>query len=209
MVAASSPPCTTFHTARSKNSRLSALALHRRRRLTTLAQHVIRAPTVSSTTDPGEPAASALLQTPPIEMCDRDKFLLDVNGDDSGIACCCSLGVVSGVLTCAFARMSLCTGFLVVEEFLTTEEVSALNASFDANWNRRVKGAANARGKRRGFDQFHGMLSWPPSHSQPFRDLLAHPKLVVSVAREWPLILISMPRAEWLIRPTLPGSALP
>ena len=70
-------------------------------------------------------------------------------------------------------------GFLVVEDFLTREEVEALNASFDANWDRRINGADNAQGKRRGFDQFHGMLSWPLPHSQPFRDLLAHRKLVV------------------------------
>lgn len=66
----------------------------------------------------------------------------------------------------------------MVKDFLTSSEVSALNASFDANWDRRVKGPDNAAGKRRGFDQFHGMLSWPLPHSQPFRDLLAHPKLV-------------------------------
>ena len=70
-------------------------------------------------------------------------------------------------------------GFLVVEDFLTREEVTALNVSFDANWDKRVKGADNAQGKRRGFDQFHGMLSWPLPYSQPFLDLLAHPKLVV------------------------------
>ncbi len=37
-------------------------------------------------------------------------------------------------------------------------------------------GATNA--KRHAVDQFHGMLGWPLPHSQPFRDLLAHPKLV-------------------------------
>ena len=55
-------------------------------------------------------------------------------------------------------------------------EVSALNASFDANWGRRNLGAEN--NKRHAVDQFHGMLSWPLPHAQPFRDLLAHAKLV-------------------------------
>ena len=62
------------------------------------------------------------------------------------------------------------------QDFLTEAEVDALNASFDANWDRRVLGATNA--KRHAVDQFHGMLGWPLPHSQPFRDLLAHPKLV-------------------------------
>ena len=66
-------------------------------------------------------------------------------------------------------------GFLVVPDFLTAGEVGALNASFDANWSRRHLG--NAAQKRHGVDQFHGMLSWPKPHSQPFRDLLAHRKL--------------------------------
>ena len=77
----------------------------------------------------------------------------------------------------------------MVEEFLTDNEVSALNGAFDANWHRRVKGPANSKGKRRGFDQFHGMLSWPLPYSQPFRDLLAHPKLVVRSSRKRDILL--------------------
>lgn len=83
---------------------------------------------------------------PPAEMSDTEKFLLDLHG------------------------------FLVVPDFLSAAEVDALNESFDANWDRRIRGADNA--KRHAMDQFHGMLGWPQPHSQPFRDLLAHRKLV-------------------------------
>ena len=81
-----------------------------------------------------------------VEMSERDKFMLDLNG------------------------------FLVVDDFLTSAEVDALNASFDANWERRDLGAGNA--KRHAIDQFRGMLEWPTKDAQPFRDIIAHRKLV-------------------------------
>ena len=132
------------------------------RRLSTVAHHVqaghaiASAPAAASSEEPALPP-------PPVEMSERDKFMLDMNG------------------------------YLVIPGFLTEQEVSSLNASFDANWERRVRGAENAAGKRRGFDQFHGMLSWPLPHSQPFRDLLAHPKLVVSSLAPTPKLLRAVP----------------
>ena len=67
-------------------------------------------------------------------------------------------------------------GWLVVENVLSSEEVAALNASLDANWDRRSRGVESA--KRKAFDQMHGMLEWPTADAQPFRELLAHPKVV-------------------------------
>eukprot|EP01051_Picozoa_sp_SAG22_P006155 SAG22_NODE_393_length_11204_cov_5.356686_7_plen_125_part_00 len=67
-------------------------------------------------------------------------------------------------------------GYMVVPQFLTRQEVDTLNDSFDAMWDRRRVGADAP--KRAGYDQFYGMLEWPQPHCQPFRDLLAHPKLV-------------------------------
>ena len=67
-------------------------------------------------------------------------------------------------------------GWLVVENVLSSEEVAALNASLDANWDRRSRGFESA--KRKAYDQMHGMLEWPTADAQPFRDLLAHAKVV-------------------------------
>ena len=67
-------------------------------------------------------------------------------------------------------------GWLVVENVLSSEEVAALNASLDANWDRRSRGFESA--KRKAYDQMHGMLEWPTEDAQPFRDLLAHAKVV-------------------------------
>jgi hypothetical protein len=67
-------------------------------------------------------------------------------------------------------------GFLVVPGFLTSLEVDRLNLAIDANWEMRRRGAEAH--KRMGYDQFYGMLEWPQPHCQPFRELLAHRKLV-------------------------------
>ena len=62
--------------------------------------------------------------------------------------------------------------FLHVPGFLTKDEVDALNASFDANWDKRHQGVGGSH------HEFTGMLEWPSAHSQPFRDLLVHPKAI-------------------------------
>ena len=62
--------------------------------------------------------------------------------------------------------------FLHVPGFLTKDEVDALNASFDANWDKRHQGVGGSH------HEFTGMLEWPAAHSQPFRDLLVHPKAI-------------------------------
>lgn len=93
-------------------------------------------------------------------------------------------------------------GYLIVPAFLSPQEVDALNAAFDANWDLRRVGTEAS--KRQAYDQFYGcacsplsllallvpersrpptprvgsMLEWPAPHCQIFRDLLAHPKLV-------------------------------
>ena len=57
--------------------------------------------------------------------------------------------------------------------FLTPAEVGQLNAAFDANWDKR--GDCH---QTPAYDEFGGMLTWEQPHCQPFRDLLAHPKLI-------------------------------
>ena len=57
-----------------------------------------------------------------------------------------------------------------MENFLSQDEVAALNDAFDANWDQRRIG--DDASKRRGYDQFYGMLEWPQPFCQPFRDLL-------------------------------------
>ena len=74
-------------------------------------------------------------------------------------------------------------GFLKVPEFLSLPEVQALNDAFDANEDKRGEdgnqniGASKTLGGRpRGM--FTGMLEWENPHCLPFRDLLAHRKLI-------------------------------
>lgn len=95
-------------------------------------------------------AAPAVEQTateagvePPSEMSAREKFMWDLEG------------------------------FLVVEGFLSPQEVDALNNSFDANW-----GLRHDCHQTPAYDEFTGMLQWPQPSCQPFRDMLAHPKLI-------------------------------
>ncbi len=114
-------------------------------------------------------------------MNDREKFLLDLQG------------------------------FLVIQNFLTPREVQAINKAIDANQDKSVDdpnvetgGRMDDRNKR---GQFSGMLTWEQPFCQPFRDLLAHPKLVPYLdtlfGRGWkldhaPLILTSKADAEGL-----------
>ena len=95
-------------------------------------------------------AVAAAESEVPAEMSDREKFMLDLQG------------------------------YLVVEDVLSREEVAALNAALDANWEKRSVGADS--GKRKGYSQMHGMLEWPAEHSQPFRDLLAHRRVCARAA---------------------------
>lgn len=73
-------------------------------------------------------------------------------------------------------------GFLKVENFLTAVEVKALNDSFDANWDKSIADPnshpdGNMAGTRPR-EYFDGMLAWGKPWCQPFRELLAHPKLI-------------------------------
>ena len=90
-----------------------------------------------------------------IEMSEREKFLLDLQG------------------------------FLHVEGFLTAEEVLTLNEAVDANVDEEAEGFFPERAEYGGgmdgqFGKGHvdGMLTWEQPWCQPFRDMLAHPKLI-------------------------------
>lgn len=74
-------------------------------------------------------------------------------------------------------------GYLVVENFLTGDEVRRLNEAIDANLDTRVEDEsylAEAKAlegeHRRG--KLGGMLLWDRPWCEPFRDLIVHPKLV-------------------------------
>jgi hypothetical protein len=80
-------------------------------------------------------------------------------------------------------------GFLHVRGFLNGDEVSALNEALDANPDRlgsydgpnELSGDWRGRpfeGKCAPFRHYEGMLTWPQPWCQPFRDLLAHPKII-------------------------------
>ena len=130
--------------------RLSALARHLRPRCSCEAELAARAGGARVGAIAGGAvrlqATHEAEEEPMVEMSERDKFMLDLNG------------------------------WLVVENVLSSEEVAALNASLDANWDRRSRGFESA--KRKAYDQMHGMLEWPTADAQPFRDLLAHAKVV-------------------------------
>lgn len=105
-------------------------------------------------------------------------------------------------------------GYLVVREFLSPEEVDALNRSVDANAHRIgedgnsvTAGSTTLAGThKRGI--FTGMLTWDQPWSQPFRDLLAHRKAIPYLnaihGRGWridhaPFILTGTRGAEGLV----------
>ena len=77
-------------------------------------------------------------------------------------------------------------GYLVVEDALTPEEVRACNEAIDRNPDRvqirppelSLSGGSSALKGQHGRGDMGGMLTWPRPWSQPFRDLLAHPKIV-------------------------------
>ena len=90
-----------------------------------------------------------------LEMSEREKFLFDLQG------------------------------FLHIRDFLTADEVSALNEAVDANVapmeeydypgpNQYAGGMDGEFAVR----TEHGMLTWEKPWCQPFRDLIAHKKLV-------------------------------
>src|SRR5260221_1422610 len=89
-----------------------------------------------------------------LDMNDREKFLFDLEG------------------------------FLVIRDFLTKEEVNALNAAIDANMDKKGEDGNSYTGNskplvgthKRGF--FSGMLTWPKPWCKPYRDIIAHPKAI-------------------------------
>ena len=90
-----------------------------------------------------------------IEISEREKFLLDLQG------------------------------FLHVKEFLSAEEVRALNEAVDANVDEEAEDFFPQEAQYGGGmdGQFYkgtadGMLTWEQPWCQPFRDMLAHPKLI-------------------------------
>ena len=73
------------------------------------------------------------------------------------------------------------SGFLKVEDFLAPDEVRALNDAFDANGQGNPRSQLAPDGDLVGElqrDSFEGMLTWEKPWCQPFRELLAHPKLI-------------------------------
>lgn len=77
-------------------------------------------------------------------------------------------------------------GFLVVKDFLSADEVARLNAALDANWDKRNDGALppyTSDGIEGGTDRlpqgmFNDMLTWDHPWCEPFRDFIAHPRLI-------------------------------
>src|SRR5258708_8860675 len=75
-------------------------------------------------------------------------------------------------------------GFLVVRGFLTKGEVNALNAASDANIEKKGEDGNVFTGNsktlvgthKRGF--FSGMLTWTKPWCNPYREIIAHPKVI-------------------------------
>ncbi len=77
-------------------------------------------------------------------------------------------------------------GYLVVENAITPEEIKKLNEAIDNNTDRinirsqenSLSGTSKTLKGKQGRGDLGGMLTWPKPWCQPFRDLLAHPKIV-------------------------------
>lgn len=77
-------------------------------------------------------------------------------------------------------------GYLVVENALTQAEVAACNEAIDRNADRirirpeeqSLSGKSRTLKGKQGRGDLSGMLAWPEPWCRPFRDLLAHPKIV-------------------------------
>ena len=74
-------------------------------------------------------------------------------------------------------------GFIVVRGILPPDLVAALNEALDANLDKRQDDPARAAGPALAGDEkprgrFTGMLAWDKPWCQPFRQLLAHPRLI-------------------------------
>ncbi len=75
-------------------------------------------------------------------------------------------------------------GYLLVRDFLNPEEVARLNAAFDANGDKMGEDQNSFVGdsttlvgqRKRGI--FTEMLAWDRPWSDPFRELLVHPKVI-------------------------------
>jgi ectoine hydroxylase-related dioxygenase (phytanoyl-CoA dioxygenase family) len=73
-------------------------------------------------------------------------------------------------------------GYLVIENALTSEELTTLNAAIDENVDcirirpaeQSLAGGSPALTARHGRGDLSGMLMWPQPWCQPFRDLLLH-----------------------------------
>jgi hypothetical protein len=119
-----------------------------------------------------------------VEMTEREKFLFDLQG------------------------------FLVVRNFLNSDELTCINDAVDAcshlqheDGNSNTAGSKSLAGThKRGM--FTGMLNWPKPHCQPFRELIVHPKAIPYLntmhGRGWrldhsPFILTSDDDTEGLV----------
>ncbi len=77
-------------------------------------------------------------------------------------------------------------GYLVIEDALTLEEVAACNEAIDHESDRvrerppeeSLAGGSRALKGKQGRGDLGEMLTWPQPYCQPFRDLLAHPRIV-------------------------------
>ncbi len=76
-------------------------------------------------------------------------------------------------------------GFLVVRNFLSQEEVENLNNAINANLDKASQhdpggtlDGTPLAGPNAQYIHYNGMLTWEQPWCQPFRNLLAHPKLI-------------------------------
>ena len=73
-------------------------------------------------------------------------------------------------------------GFIVVKDMLSEEEVKALNEALEANADKRKedhnRSASGAMVGEQPRALYEDMLEWEQPWCQPFRDLLAHKKII-------------------------------
>ena len=127
-------------------------------------------------------------QEPYATMTPRERYLFDLQGFVCiRTRCTASIAVRSQTIGFVILIRPCCLLYAchAAGGLLNAEEVARMNEAFDANPDRLsefgeaiIPQGAALSGSHGSLRQWHGLLSFPQPHCQPFRDLLCHVKLI-------------------------------
>ena len=89
-------------------------------------------------------------------------------------------------------------GYLVIENVLTENEVSVANQAIDKNQNQiqirtsdnTLDGGSQNLSGQHGRGELHGLLNLETPWSNPFREMIAHPKIIPISIRFWDVAFV-------------------